>query len=332
MTSAPKNAPGPASKRPSKTTHPLRLFSGSSNPALARSIAECLGIELGKCTTTRLPDSEIHVLLDDPVRGDDVYLVQPCCRPVNDHLVELALYIDAMRRASAHTITAVVPYFPYARQERMARGRESISARVVATTLETLGADRVVYVDIHAQAIQGFFNVPVDSLSAVDVLAEAFRGPAFKEGAVVAPDEGRVKLAGRYAQSLNLPLVLMHKRRTSFDSAHTTHVVGDISGKIPIVIDDIIASGSVLDQLDALLAQGARREIHLAITHGVLTESAWARLDRPEIKRLLITDTIPLTPERAHPKIEVRSVAPLLADVIRRVHEGSSISTLLRRD
>lgn len=325
-------SPEASPRRVSKTTHPLRLFSGSANPALARSIAGYLGIELGQCTTTWLPDSEVHVVLDDPVRGDDVYLLQPCSRPVNDHLIELCLYVDAMRRASAHTITAVIPYFPYARQERMAHGREAISAKVVAQTLETLGVARVVYVDVHAPAIQGFFDVPIDPLSAVDVLAEAFRGPEFRDAAIVSPDEGRVKLAGRYAQSLNLPLVLMHKRRTSFDTTHTTHVVGDITGKIPIVIDDIIASGSVLDQLDALLAQGARREIHLAITHGVLTESAWSRLERPEIKRLLITDTIPLTPDRAHPKIEVRSIAPLLADVIRRVHEGSSISTLLKRD
>lgn len=242
--------PEPAPRRISKTTHPLRLFSGSANPALARAVAHSLGTELGKCTTTWLPDSEVHVALDEPVRGDDVYLLQPCSRPVNDHLVELCLYIDAMRRGSAHTITAVLPYFPYARQERMAHGREAISAKVVAHTLETLGVARVVYVDIHAPAIQGFFNVPVDSLSAVDVLAEAFPAPTFRDAAVVAPDEGRVKLAGRYAQALNLPLVLMHKRRTSFESTHTTHVVGDISGKIPIVIDDIIASGSVLDQLD----------------------------------------------------------------------------------
>lgn len=314
-----------------KVTHPLALFSGSANRPLAERIADHLGSSLRACTTTRLPDSEIHVALDDPVRGDDVFLIQPCSSPVNDHLIELLLYVDALRRASAHTITAVIPYFPYARQERMAKGREAISAKVVASNLESLGVDRVLYVDIHAPAIQGFFSVPVDPLTAVEVLAAAYRGPEFENAAIVAPDEGRVKLAGKYADTLDLPLVLMHKKRTGFDSAKVTHVVGDIAGKIPIVIDDVIAGGSILDQLQSLIDQGAKPQIHLAITHGVLTESALQRLDRPEIQRLIITDTIPMTPERSHPKVEVRSIAPLLAEAIRRIHEGHSIGSLLQR-
>jgi ribose-phosphate pyrophosphokinase len=294
-------------------------------------VAAKLGIALGRCTTTHLPDTEIHVLVDEPVRGDDVFLVQPCSAPVNDHLVELLLYVDALRRASAHTITAVVPYFPYARQERMARGREAISAKVVAVALESLGAGRVVFIDIHAPAIQGFFNVPVDPLSALSVLSEKFRGEEFREAAVVAPDEGRVKLAGAFAEAIGVPLVLMHKRRLGFERTVTTHVVGDIQGKIPIVIDDIIAGGSILDQLGSLIEAGARPEIHLAITHGVLTPSTLTRLDRPEIRKLYITDTIAMTPERSHPKIEVCSVAPLLAQVIERVHLGASIGALYRR-
>lgn len=308
-----------------KTLHPLRLFAGSANAPLARAIAKELGTALGGATTTVLPDSETHVQLLDGVRGDDVFLVQPCSAPVNDHFMELLLYVDAFRRASAHSITAVMPYFPYARQERMARGREAISAKVVATTLEALGTTRVLFVDIHAPAIQGFFNIPVDPLSAMQVLTAPFRKRRFRDAVVVAPDEGRVKMAGRYAEALRLPLVLMHKRRISFEKAEPTHVVGDIRGKIPIVIDDIIAGGSVLDQFEALLRAGARPEIHLAITHGVLTPSALRRLDRPEIHSLWITDSIALTAERSHPKIRVISIAPMLAEAIRRIHAGASL-------
>lgn len=311
-----------------KTTHPLRIFAGSANRALAEAIAKKLGTSLGRCTTTQLPDTETHVILDDPVRGDDVYLIQPCAAPVNDHLVELLLYIDAFRRASAHSVTAVVPYFPYARQERMSRGREAISAKVVATALEALGTSRVVFMDIHAPAIQGFFDIPVDPLSAVSVFTGTLRRrkELLRDAVVVAPDEGRVKLAGRYAEVLGIPLVLMHKRRLAFNRTVTTHVVGDIADKIPIVIDDIIAGGSVLDQLEALIEAGARPEIHLVITHGILTPSALTRLDRPSIKELLITDTVALTPERSHPKIRVCSIAPMLAKVIDRIHRGSSLS------
>jgi len=317
---------------PSKTTHPLRLFSGSSNRPLAERVARELETHLGGCTTTRLPDTETHVMLDDSVRGDDVVIIQPCSAPVNEHLVELLFYVDAFRRASVHSITAVVPYFPYARQERMARGRESISAKVVATMLEALGTSRVVFVDVHAAAIQGFFNIPVDPLSAVSVLCQGVREKVpLGDAVVVAPDAGRVKLAGQYANALGIPLVLMHKRRTSFSRAITTHVVGDIRDRVPIVIDDIIAGGSVLEQLEALTEAGARPEIYLAITHGVLTPTALQRLERPEIRELLITDSIALTPERAHPKIRVCSIAKLLARVIQRIHEGSSLGDLMER-
>jgi ribose-phosphate pyrophosphokinase len=327
--SRPSRARGASS---TKTTHPLRLFAGSANLPLAAAVAEALGTELGRCTTTRLPDTEVHVLLDDPVRDDDIFFIQPCPPPVNDNLMELLLYLDAFRRASAHSVTAVVPYFPYARQERMARGREAISAKVVAKMMESLGATRILYVDIHAPAIQGFFDIPVDPLSAVGVFGANLRArrELVAHAAVVAPDEGRVKLAGKYAEALGVPLVLMHKRRLAFDRTETTHVVGDIADKIPIVIDDIISGGSVLDQLDALMAAGARPEIHLAITHAVLAPSALERLDRPHIKELMVTDTVPLSPERMHPKVKVCSIAGMLAEVIDRIHRGHSIASHIR--
>ena len=312
------------------TDHPLRIFSGSAHLTLAKDIADLLQVPLGKSTSRRLPDSEIHVMIDEVVRDQDIFVVQPCCAPVNDNLMELLLYIDAFRRASAHSITAVIPYFPYARQDRMSRGREAISSRVVSNLLETEGANRVIFVDIHNPAIQGFFNIPVDPLSAISVLSDYFRKPYFENAVIVSPDVGRAGLAGKYAEVLNLPLVVMHKRRTSFQDTKTTHVVGDIIDRRPIIIDDIIASGSVLRQIDSLYAQGAQGKAFFSITHPVLLPTALEYLDKEDlIEKLVVTNTIPIPPERMHPKVEIVSIAPLLAEIIHRIHQGSSISDLL---
>lgn len=312
------------------SVHPLKIFSGSAHPALAQEMAGLLGVSLGKSTTRHLPDSEIYVTIDEVVRDQDIFLVQPCATPVNDNLIELLLFLDAFRRASVHSVTVVIPYFPYARQDRMARGREAISARVIANLLENLGASRVIYVDIHNRAIQGFFNIPVDPLTALPLVAEYFRKPEFEDAAIVSPDVGRTGMAGRYAEFLNLPLVVMHKRRTDFSSVETTHVVGDINGRRPIVIDDLMAGGSVLKQIEALYARGARGKAYFAVTHPVLLPSALHILDSDDrIEKLVVTNTIPIPPEKRHPKIEILSVAPLLSDVIDRVHEGVSISERL---
>jgi len=312
-----------------KTTHPLRLFSGTANLPLAEAVAAKLGVQLGRCTTTVLPDTETHVMIDDPVRGDDIFILQSCGAPVNDHLMELLLLVDAFRRASADSITAVLPYFPYARQERMARGREAISAKVVARMLETLGVGRVIVMDIHAPAIQGFFYVPMDPLTAVPVLACEFQCEQFKDAIIVAPDEGRVKMAARYAEQLGLPIAFMHKRRTGFTTSKVLSLVGDLKDRIPIVVDDVISGGSVLSQIPALLEAGARPEIYAAITHGVLAPGATRYLDHPAIKEMVITDTLPMMPHKQHQKIRVVSVAPLLAEIIQRVHDGTSISHLV---
>lgn len=310
--------------------HPLRIFSGSAHPELAHEIATLLNAELGRATTRHLPDSEIHVMIDEVVRDQDIFIVQPCSAPVNDNLMELLLYIDALRRASAHSISVVIPYFPYARQERMAQGREAISARVVATMLEQMGARRVIFVDIHSRAIQGFFNIPVDPLSALPLLAEYFRQPEFANAAVVSPDVGRASMAGKYAELLNLPLVVMHKRRTSFSAAETTHVVGDIEGRQPIIIDDLMAGGSVLKQVDALYDNGAVGKAYFAVTHPVLLPTALERLDEDDrIAKLVVTNTIPVPPEKRHAKIEVLSIAPMLAEIILRIYRGASISERL---
>ncbi len=311
-------------------THPLRIFSGSSHPALAHEVVDILGVPLGKSTTRSFDDSETSVTIDEVVRDQDIFLVQTCSAPVNDRIMELLLYLDAFRRASAHSISLVVPYFPYARQDRMAHGREAISARLVANLLECQGAGRVIFFDIHNPAIQGFFNIPVDPLSAISLLADHFRKPEYENAAIVSPDVGRASLAGKYAGLLNLPLVIMHKRRSSPSEVRTTHIVGSIKGRRPIIVDDLIAGGSVLHQIDDLYQNGAQGKACLAITHPVLLPTALKVLDADErIEKLVVTNTIPVPTEKLHPKLVILSVAPMLADIIFRIHEGISISEKL---
>jgi ribose-phosphate pyrophosphokinase len=308
----------------------MRIFSGSAHRELAQEICNILQATMGKSTTTHLDDSEIYVTIDEAVRDQDIFLVQPCSMPVNDNLIELLLYLDAFRRASVHSISVVIPYFPYARQDRMARGREAISSRVVASLLENQGAHRVVFVDIHNPAIQGFFNIPVDPLTALPLLADYFRKPEFAHAAIVSPDVGRASLAGKYAGLLGLPLVVMHKRRTSFSDTKTTHVVGDIAGRRPIIIDDIIAGGSVFNQLDALYEVGAEGKACFSITHPVLLSSALKQLQEDQrIEKLVVTNTIPVPADKRSPKLEVLSIGPLLAGIIEDIHCGRSISEKL---
>jgi ribose-phosphate pyrophosphokinase len=312
------------------STYPLRIFSGSAHPELAEEVAKILGTSLGKTTTRRMPDSEVHVMIDEVVRHQDIFFFQPCSVPVNDNLVELLLYLDAFKRASAHSVSVVMPYFPYARQDRMARGREAISARVVANMIEFLGVNRVIYFDIHNKAIQGFFNIPVDPLSAIPLLANYFSGPMFANAAIVSPDVGRAGMAGRYAERLNLPLVVMHKRRKGESEVVTTHVVGDIAGHRPIIIDDLMAGGSVLKQIDVLYQAGAEGKAYFAVTHAILLPSALEIVDADDrIEKIVTTNTIPIPPNKRRSKVEVLSVAPLLAEIIVRIHRGESISEKL---
>jgi ribose-phosphate pyrophosphokinase len=307
----------------------MHVCSGRANQPLAQAVARELGQELLSVSITQFADGEVHVLIDELVRHQDIYIIQPCSAPVNDHLMELLLLIDAFRRASAHSINVVMPYFPYGRQDRMARGREAISAKVVARMIQQMGAQRVVYVDIHAQATQGFFDIPVDPLTALSVLAEYFRGEAFANAAIVSPDVGRGWLANRYARRLDLPLAVMYKRRTEEGGVQVMNVAGDIDGRTPIIIDDVIASGSVLTQLPALIEAGAKAPVYLAITHPVLLPTAVEQLDSDLIAELVVTDTIHVPPESRHPKLRILSVAPLLAQAIRCIHGGKSIGPLV---
>jgi ribose-phosphate pyrophosphokinase len=310
--------------------HPLRIFTGNAHPKLAEEIATILNVPLGKSTTTIFPDSETYVAIDEVVRDQDIFIVQPCSSPVNEHLMELLLYLDAFRRGSVHSVSVVMPYFPYARQDRMAKGREAISARMVANLLENQGANRVIYVDIHNPAIQGFFNIPVDPLTAIPVLAEYFQRDKFRNSVIVSPDVGRASVAGHYAEMLNLPLVVMHKRRTSPTEAYTTHVVGDIRGRQPIVIDDVMASGSVLKQIDALYKAGAEGKTFFCVTHPVLLPPAIQYLNQEDrIEKLVVSNTIHIPEMKDTSKIEIVSIAPLLARIIERIYHGVSISDLL---
>jgi len=307
--------------------HSLQIFTGSSHPELAAEVAQLLDTPLGASTTTYLPDGEIHVRIDEVVREKDVFLLQTGSSPVNDHVMETLLYLDAFRRASVHSVTLVIPYFPYARQERMSRGREAISARVIADLLQNQGVNRVIYVDIHAAAIQGFFSVPVDPLSAIPILSEYFKKPEFANATIVSPDVGRAKVAGKYAEMTGLPLAVIHKRRENFSEAKVAHLVGDLRGRQPIIIDDIMAGGSVLAELNALYERGAEGQAYFAITHPVLLPKALKMIEEDErIGKVVVTNTLPVPKEKRTDKIVVMSIAPLLAGIIKDIHEGRSIS------
>jgi ribose-phosphate pyrophosphokinase len=307
----------------------IELFSGTGNPALAKAIADYLEIDLGLLRISRFTDGETYVKFDESVRGVDAFVIQPTCPPVDANLVELLILMDALRRASADRITAVIPYYGYARQEKKDAPREAITAKLIADILATAGANRVITMDLHADAIQGFFNIPVDHLTAISMFTNYFQSKGLDDIVVVSPDEGRVKKVRKVVTRLNAPLAVGYKHHPGHQVSEVTHLAGDVSGKTPIIIEDIISTGgSILECVDALLAHGCKPEIYIAATHGVLVGPAYERLDRPEIKEVLVTDTIPIPQERLGGKLKVLSVAPLFAEAIRRVHENESINSL----
>ncbi len=303
----------------------LVIFSGRSIVPVAESIAEHLGVKLGDATITQFPDTESYVLLKENVRGADVFIVQSTCTPVNDNYIELLVMIDAVRRASAARITVIMPYMGYARQDRKATGREPISSKLMADLVTAAGADRIVSVDLHNSAIQGFYNIPLDHLTAIPVLAAALKEMNLIDPVLISPDVGRAKVVEKFQQVFDVPLVMMHKRRKGLEVS-VTEVIGDVTDKTPILIDDIIASGSIVTHVDALVARGARPEVYMAITHPVLVGDAVQRLQHPALKMLLTTDTITLPDENQASNIRVLSLAPMLADVIRRIHLNQSVS------
>lgn len=307
----------------------LELLSGTAHPGLAREIAGHLGVAVGPLVVSRFPDGEVHVAIDASVRGKDVYVVQPTCPPVNENLVELLIILDALCRASAGRITAVIPYYGYARQDKKTAGREPITARLAADMLVTAGANRILTVDLHSPQIQGFFGIPVDHLTAVSVLAEHLRAAELKDAVVVAPDAGRVGMATEYANRLGFPVVIIHKRRTGPEQTEAACVVGEVRGKHPIVIDDMITTGRTIDcSVQALLDEGAMPEVRVAVTHAVLVGKALDCLSNPAILEVAVTNTVPVGPEKQIEKLKVASIAPLIASAIGCIHTDSSVSKL----
>lgn len=307
----------------------MAVFSGNAHPALAEEIARHLGLDCAEMEVSRFPDGETRVKIDESIRGMDAFVVQPTCPPVNENLVELLVITDALKRASAGRITAVVPYFGYSRQDKKAAGREPITARMVADLMTTVGVDRMITVDLHSAQVQGFFGFPVDHLTAVNVLARYMAGKHIEQLVVVSPDAGRVKLATQYSSRLDAPVAIIHKRRLSPEDPEVLHVVGDIRGRTPVVIDDMITTGGTIDRtVTALLDGGARPEIYVMATHPVLVGQSIEYLSRPAIKEVIATNTIPIPPEKRLDKITVVGIASLIGEAIRSVHTDTSVSRL----
>jgi ribose-phosphate pyrophosphokinase len=308
----------------------FKVFTGTANPALAAEICDCLGCPLGEAMIKRFADGETHLQIQENVRGADVFLVQPTCTPVDHHLMELLLMIDAFKRASAERITAVLPYYGYARQDRKDRPRMPISAKLVASLIERAGASRVLALDLHAAQIQGFFDIPVDHLFSAPVMVEYF-DDRFRRGEliVVSPDAGGVERARSFAKKLNSPLAIIDKRRTDANVAEVMNIIGEVRGKHCLMVDDLVdTAGTLVKGVEALLNQGAKSVMACA-THAVLSGPAVERICSSPLEELVVTNSIPLAPASAScRKIRVLSVAPLLARAIQSIHEGGSVSTL----
>lgn len=308
----------------------LRLFSGTGNPDLAGRIGERLGLEVGSVCIQRFSDGEVYVQVHESVRGDDVFIVQSAAAPVNEYLMELLIMIDALRRASARRINVVMPYYFYARQDKKVKPREPVSAKLVANLLVTAGASRLLTIDLHAGQIMGFFDLPVDHLYAGPIIADylAEELPTREDLVVVSPDVGGVTRARALAEVLGTPLAIVVKRRPEPNKSEVMEVIGDVRGKTAVMIDDIIdTGGSILNGASALLERGARG-VYAACTHAVLSDDAPERLLASPLKRIIITDTIPLPEEKRDSKIVVVSVSGLLADAIKRIHLEGSVSEL----
>ncbi len=305
----------------------IKLFSGTGTPKLARSVAERLGLNLTHGTVSQFPDGETRIAIDESVRGADCFMIQSTSAPVNHNLMEVLVMADALRRASAWRINAVIPYFGYARQDKKVQAREPITAKLVANLLETSGVDRVITVDLHAGQIQGFFDVPVDHLTALDILADHLASGDLTDSVVVSPDVGRAIEARRLANYLNLPLAMLYKRRTSPTETEVTHVIGEVEGMRPIFIDDMITTaGTMRRGIDSVLRLGAQEDITVVATHAVFTHPALERLALPAIRKMIVTDTVPVQVNDS--RLEVLSVAGLLAKAINNVHNNESVSSL----
>ena len=306
----------------------LKVFSLNSNVGLAQEIAATIGVELGKCTVTSFSDGEVQINIEESIRGCDVFVIQSTSQPVNENLMELLIMIDALKRASAKTINIVMPYYGYARQDRKARSREPITAKLVANLLETAGAHRVITLDLHAPQIQGFFDILIDHLVAVPILSDYFQNKDLENIVVVSPDHGGVTRARKMADRLKAPIAIIDKRRPRPNVAEVMNIIGNIEGKTCILIDDIIdTAGTITLAANALVESGAK-EVYACCTHPVLSGPAIERIQNSKIKELAVTNSIALPVEKKIEKITELSVGSLIAEAIIRVHEEESVSTL----
>jgi ribose-phosphate pyrophosphokinase len=310
----------------------MKVFCGSSGRALSERIAEHLNTRVGEASVTRFADGEIRVKIDEDVRGADIFVVQPTSPPVNDHLLELLLLIDACKRASAERITAVIPYFGYARQDRKDEGRVPISGKLVANMITSAGADRVLAIDLHAAQVQGFFDIPVDHLYAAPVLLRYFRRMQLKDLTVVAPDVGSSKLARGFAKRLEAGLAIVDKRRVSDSDTEVMTIIGDVKDRNVLIVDDMISTaGSITEAAKAAREMGAKA-IYLGATHAVLCGKAMERLSNAPVEQVVVTDTIPVPQEKRAKFLKVLSVARLLGEAVLRIHHAESVSRLFEDD
>lgn len=311
-------------------THDIKLFAGRSNTKLAQEIADYLGTTVGPMVIKNFADGEIYVQVKESVRGDDVFIVQPLCNPVNENLVELLIIIDAFKRASAKTITAVIPYYGYARQDRKTSGREAITAKLVADLLTTAGADRVLAMDLHTGQIQGFFNILVDHIFATPILVDYVKGLNIPhdEMIVVSPDTGGVQRSRHFAKQLECPLAIIDKRRDKHNEAIAAHVIGDVENKICIMFDDIIDTAGTITEAAKLLKTKGAKEVYIGAAHAVFSGPALERIENAPIEKCIVTNTIPWDKEKLPSKVVQLSVAPLLGQAISRIHDDESVSSL----
>lgn len=309
--------------------HSLRIFSGSSNPQLVGNICKKLGVEPGEIKLSRFKSGEIYVHYEETIRNCDVFLVQSLSIPINELFVELLVMIDAAKRASARTINVILPYYGYARQERKSAPREPISAKLLADVLTTAGASRVVTIDLHAPAIQGFFNIPVDHLTALDLISDYLKSKNIDKPVIVSPDAGRASMAEKLASRLDSPFAIMIKKRPKHNESIITHVIGDVDGRTPVIIEDLIDTGTTIVNVVEGLRERRANPAIVCATHGLFSGTALERLTHPHISEVVVTDSIAL-PESGPSGFTVLSVAPMLARAIRIILDGGSIATLFR--
>ncbi|MEB3162014.1 MAG: ribose-phosphate pyrophosphokinase [Prochlorothrix sp.] len=309
----------------------LRLFAGSAHTSLAEEVGRYLGIDLGPMVRKRFADGELYVQIQESIRGCDVYLIQPTCYPVNDHLMELLLMVDACRRASARQITAVLPYYGYARADRKTAGRESITAKLVANLITTSGANRILAMDLHSAQIQGYFDIPLDHVYASPVILDYLRSKDLSEVVVVSPDVGGVARARAFAKKLDdAPLAIIDKRRQAHNVAEVLNVIGDVKGKTAVLVDDMIDTAGTICEGGRLLREEGARQVYACATHAVFSPPAVERLSRGPFEEVIVTNTIPIPPENQFEQLVVLSVANLLGEAIWRIHEESSVSIMFR--